>query len=99
MISKVKINDLPRRTTMTRICLYLKDTPSNPSKQQVMEINRVPVMGEFIDLGFNLYRVFLVCHTPFNADYQASVAALKTDWNACDNLIDQQESTRIGQLL
>ncbi|HAZ44286.1 MAG TPA: hypothetical protein DDW76_10035 [Cyanobacteria bacterium UBA11369] len=76
---------------MIRICLYLKEDSGNPSKQQVLEVNRVPAMGEFIDLGFNLYRVFLVCHSPYNSDFQASVAALKTDWNNCENLIDQKE--------
>ena len=76
---------------MIRICLYLKEDPNNPSKQQVLEVNRVPAMGEFIDLGFNLYRVFLVCHSPYNSDYQASIAALKTDWNTCENLIDYED--------
>ena len=76
---------------MIRICLYLKEDASNPSKQQVLEVNRVPAMGEFIDLGFNLYRVFLVCHSPYNSDFQASVAALKTDWNTCETLIDQND--------
>ncbi|MFB2976596.1 hypothetical protein [Microseira sp. BLCC-F43] len=76
---------------MIRICLYLKEDKNNPSKQQVLEVNRVPAMGEFIDLGFNLYRVFLVCHSPYNSDFQASVAALKTDWNTCENLIDQND--------
>lgn len=75
---------------MTKICLYMKDTPDTSSKQQVIEFGRVPAMGEFIDIGFNLYRVFLVCHSPYNGEYQASVAALKTDWNSCDRLIDRQ---------
>ena len=76
---------------MFRICLYLKESPNNPSKQQVMEVSRIPAMGEFIDLGFNLYRVFLVCHNPYNSEFHASVAALKTDWNTCETLIDPQE--------
>lgn len=76
---------------MIRICLYLKEGSDNPSKQQVLEVNRVPAMGEFIDLGFNLYRVFLVCHSPYNSEFQASVAALKTDWNTCENLIDHND--------
>jgi hypothetical protein len=75
---------------MVRIRLYLKETPDNLSKQQVIEVNRVPAMGEFIDLGFNLYRVFLVCHNPYQSEYQASVAALKTNLNNCEPLIDQE---------
>jgi hypothetical protein len=75
---------------MVRIRLYLKETPDNLSKQQVIEVNRVPAMGEFIDLGFNLYRVFLVCHNPYQSEYQASVAALKTNLKTCEPLIDQE---------
>lgn len=78
---------------MIRICIYLKENPEIPSKQQVIELSRVPAMGEFIDLGFNLYRVFLVCHSPYNSEYQAAVAALKTDWNSCETLIDQKDIT------
>lgn len=74
---------------MTKICLHTKDSPDTSSKQQIIELVRVPAMGEFIDLGFNLYRVFLVCHSPYNSDYQASVGALKTDWNSCNSLIDR----------
>ena len=74
---------------MIKICLYMKDSHEQTSKQQILEFSRIPAMGEFIDLGFNLYRVFLVCHNPYNSEYQACVAAVKTDWNTCETLIDQ----------
>ncbi|MBD2313143.1 hypothetical protein H6G20_15855 [Desertifilum sp. FACHB-1129] len=50
-------------------------------------------MGEFIDFEYNLYRVFLVCHQPYNSGYEASVAALKTSWDSCESLLHSQEKT------
>lgn len=76
---------------MLKICLHMKDNPEQKSKQQIIEFSRIPNMGEFIDLGYNLYRVFLVCHSPYNAEYQATVAAVKTDWHSCETLIDQSQ--------
>jgi len=55
---------------MIRICLYLKEDKNNPSKQQVLEVNRVPAMGEFIDLGFNLYRVFWFVIAPITPTFK-----------------------------
>lgn len=76
---------------MIEVCLYIKETPEKISQQQIIELSRVPAMGEFIELGLNVYRVFLVCHNPNKSEYQASVAVLKTEWNNCEPLIDRKQ--------
>lgn len=78
---------------MIRICLYLKDDPDSPDNllpPKILECSRVPGMGEFIDYEYSLYRVFLVCHQPENPGYDASVAALKTNWDSCESLLRSQ---------
>ncbi len=76
---------------MIKICLYLKETPDKLSQQKILELSRVPAMGEFIELDLNVYRVFLVCHNPNKSEYQASVAVLKTEWDNCEPLIDRKQ--------
>lgn len=76
---------------MIKICLYLKEDPDGRSIKKTLECSRVPTMGEFIDFEYSLYRVFLVCHQPYNNGYEASVAALKTHWDSCESLLRSQE--------
>lgn len=80
-----------RSTNKIEICVYLKEDPESISIAKITECSRVPVMGEFIEIENNLYRVFLVCHQPKNHSYEASIAALKTTWNDCESLIKSHE--------
>jgi hypothetical protein len=74
----------------TQIALYLKDSPQSQPLSTFIEVSRIPMMGEFIEMGGTLYRVFLVCHQPESQDIIASIAAIKTPWESCKNLIETQ---------
>ncbi|MDJ1174896.1 hypothetical protein [Roseofilum capinflatum] len=79
----------PIHTTI-QICLYLKDSPQSQPLSTFIEVSRIPMMGEFIEIGGTLYRVFLVSHQPESQEVTASVAAVKTPWESCQSLIDTQ---------
>ncbi|MDJ1171537.1 hypothetical protein PMG71_19075 [Roseofilum sp. BLCC_M154] len=74
----------------TQIALYLKDSPQSQPLSTFIEVSRIPMMGEFIEIGGTLYRVFLVCHQPESQESIASIAAVKTPWESCQSLIETQ---------
>ncbi|MDB9516675.1 hypothetical protein PN466_06905 [Roseofilum reptotaenium CS-1145] len=76
--------------TTTQIALYLKDSPQSQALSTFVEVSRIPMMGEFIEIGGTLYRVFLVCHQPDSQEVTASVGAVKTPWEGCQSLIETQ---------
>lgn len=86
-----------RSTNNIQICVYLKEDPESLSIAKITEVSRVPAMGEFIEIENHLYRVFLVCHQPTKNSYQASIAALKTNWNDCESLIASHDQPGINR--
>ena len=80
----------PSAQPWVKICLYLQETPESQPFPTYIQLSRTPMMGEFIEIGGTLYRVFLVCHQAEARDFQASVAAVKTPWESCEHLLHVQ---------
>ncbi|MDJ1184474.1 hypothetical protein [Roseofilum casamattae] len=77
----------PSTQPWVKICLYLQETPESQPFPTYIQLSRAPMMGEFIAIGGILYRVFLVCHQADFKDIHASVGAVKTPWESCEQIV------------